>query len=91
MKGRKITAFSNSEEELERMIDKLPFSLESKLVSLGALYSKGPAFASYVVVDGNIITGQNPASSLQTARQLLSLAHHNEIMELEGNMTSIVR
>ena len=91
VKGRKVTAFSNSEEELERMIDKLPFSLESKLVSLGALYSKGPAFASHVVVDGNIITGQNPASSLQAIRQLLSLAHHNEIMELEGNMTSIVK
>ena len=64
------------------MIDKLPFSLESKLVSLGAVYSKGPAFTSYVVVDGNIITGQNPASSLQTAKQLLSLAHYNEITQL---------
>src|SRR5665213_1963472 len=48
VKGRRITAFSNSEEELNGLINKLPFSLESKLVSLGALYSNGPAFASYV-------------------------------------------
>jgi len=91
VKGRKLTAFSNSEEELDGLINKLPFSLESKLVSLGALYSNGPAFASYVVIDGNIITGQNPASSLETARQLLSLAHNNKTRQLEGNMISIVK
>lgn len=91
VKGRKLTAFSNSEEELDGLIDKLPFSLESKLVSLGALYSNGPAFASYVVIDGNIITGQNPASSLETARQLLSLAHNNKTIQFERNGTSIVK
>ena len=75
IKGRKLTSFSNSEKESSPLNGKSIFLLESKLISLGALYSKGPDFASYVVADGNIITGQNPASSGETARQLLSLAH----------------
>ena len=75
VKGRKLTAFSNSEEELAGLNEKPPFLLESRLLSLGALYSKGPDFTSYVVVDGNIVTGQNPASSVETAKQILSLAH----------------
>ena len=69
VKGRKLTSFSNSEEESAQLNEKPPFLLESKLISLGALYTKGPDFASYVVADGNIITGQNPASSGETAKQ----------------------
>jgi putative intracellular protease/amidase len=75
VKGRKLTAFSNSEEKSEMLKVVPPFSLESKLFSLGALYSKGPDFSSYVIVEENIITGQNPASSVETAKQTLSLAH----------------
>jgi putative intracellular protease/amidase len=77
VKGRKLTAFSNNEEELIGLNEKPPYLLESRLKSLGALYSKGPDFSSYIVANGNIITGQNPASSGETARQLLSLAHKN--------------
>lgn len=84
VKGRKLTAFSNSEEELAGLNEKPPFLLESKLISLGALYSKGPDFTSYVVVDGNIITGQNPASSVETAKQTLSLANKKKISEFES-------
>jgi putative intracellular protease/amidase len=85
VKGRKLTAFSNSEEELAGLKEKPPFLLESSLKSLGALYSKGPDFTSYVVSDDNIITGQNPASSVDTARQLLSLAHKKtKIEEVES-------
>lgn len=83
IKGRRLTSFSDSEEESAQLNEKPPFLLESKLISLGALYSKGCDFASYAVTDGNIITGQNPASSGETATQLLSLAHkENKIEEV---------
>lgn len=79
VKDRKLTAFSNSEESAIGLDEKPPFLLESKLRSSGALYSKGPDFKSNVVIDGSIITGQNPSSSVETAKQTLMLAHeqHN--------------
>lgn len=90
VKGRKLTSFSNSEEKSAQLNGEPDFFLQSKLISLGALYSKGPDFASYVVADGNIITGQNPASSGETARQLLSLAHKKtNLKKLKGSMNSI--
>jgi putative intracellular protease/amidase len=78
VKGKKLTAFSNSEEESSGLNERAPFSLESKLKSLGALYTRGPDFTSYVVADDNIITGQNPASSIQTARLVLMLARRKK-------------
>ncbi|MGH2647326.1 MAG: DJ-1/PfpI family protein, partial [Ginsengibacter sp.] len=85
IKGKRLTGFSNNEEELNRLDNKLPFLLESRLTSLGALYSKGPSFKGYVVVDGNIITGQNSASSIETATQLLSLARKKKSSPCEKN------
>jgi putative intracellular protease/amidase len=78
VKGKKLTAFSNSEEESSGLNERAPFSLESKLKSLGALYTRGPDFTSYVVANDNIITGQNPASSIQTARLVLMLARRKK-------------
>ena len=75
VKGRKLTAFSNSEEASIGLVEKPPFLLETKFRSLGALYSNGPDFKTNVVIDGSIITGQNPASSIETAKQTLILAH----------------
>jgi len=72
VKGRRLTAFSNSEEEVSGLTAIVPFLLESKLVFLGASYSKGPDFISHTVTDGNIITGQNPASSMDVALKLLA-------------------
>ena len=74
VKGIKLTAFSNDEEIAAALNEKPPFSLETRLISLGALYSKGQDFKSYVVTHNNIITGQNPASSVETAKQIISLA-----------------
>ena len=71
LKGRRVTAFSNSEEESAGLTDVVPFLLENELFSLGALYSKGANYLSYVVDDGNIITGQNAASSKEVANKLL--------------------
>jgi putative intracellular protease/amidase len=72
IKGRKLTAFSNTEEEASGLTGVVPFLLESELVSLGAFYSKGPHYESHVVADGNIITGQNPSSSKEVAKTILA-------------------
>ena len=72
VKGRRITAFSNSEEQLSGLATVMPFSLQSTLTGLGAIYSRGPDFEKYCVKDGNMITGQNAASAKEVARQLLA-------------------
>jgi putative intracellular protease/amidase len=82
VKGKRLTAFSNSEEKSAGLNEKPPYLLESKLLSLGALYSKGDDFSSFVVADDNIITGQNPASAIDTAKQLLLLARKRKTIQL---------
>lgn len=82
IKGRKLTCFSNSEEKSARLPGIAPFILETKLVSLGVSYSKGPDYTSHVVVDGNLITGQNPASAEEVAKELLAQAQHNKTQYL---------
>ena len=69
--GRKVTGFTNGEEQAVGLTDVVPFLLEDELTRLGGHYSKGPDFAPYVVTDGKLITGQNPASSGPAAEQLL--------------------
>lgn len=69
--GRKVTGFTNSEEEAAGLTDAVPFLLESKLRELGADYQFGPDFEAFSVRDGNLVTGQNPASSEQTAQLVL--------------------
>jgi putative intracellular protease/amidase len=78
IKGRKLTAISNGEEESAGLTAVVPFLLETQLLALGALYSKGTAYVSYVVADGNIITGQNPSSSAETAKKMMSFVHSGE-------------
>jgi putative intracellular protease/amidase len=70
--GRKVTGFSNSEEYLSGVRSQVPFSLQDELKSRGAEYQKTMIpFASYVVTDGRLITGQNPGSSLEVAKEAL--------------------
>lgn len=71
VKGKAVTGFSNTEEEAVQLTDVVPFLVEDELKKLGGLYSKGPDWGSYVRQDGLLITGQNPASSEQTAKLLL--------------------
>jgi len=73
VKNLKLTSFSDTEEEAAGLTQVVPFLLESKLRSLGAIYHKGADFTDYVVADGNIITGQNPASSADAAMEILSM------------------
>ena len=71
VKGRKVTGFSNSEEEAVGLDKVVPFLLEDMLKERGAEYSRGEDWAPHVVVDGRLITGQNPASSAATAEAVV--------------------
>lgn len=72
VKGRTVTGFSNSEEEAVQLTAIVPFLVEDELKQKGGLYSKGPDWTPYVLTDGFLITGQNPASSEPAARALLA-------------------
>ena len=72
VQGRKVTGFANSEEAAVELTDIVPFLVEDELKAKGALYSRGDDWAPYVVVDGLLITGQNPASSEAAANALLA-------------------
>jgi len=78
IKGRQLTGRSNSEEESAGVTTILPFLLETELLSLGAMYSKGDSYVNYVVADGNIITGQNPASAVEVAKRVIALVKHKQ-------------
>ena len=71
VKGKKVTGFTNEEEEAVGLTKIVPFLLEDALKANGALYSKGENWAPYAVEDGLLITGQNPASSKLVAQKLL--------------------
>ncbi|HEX2752352.1 MAG TPA: type 1 glutamine amidotransferase domain-containing protein [Alphaproteobacteria bacterium] len=71
VRGRSLTAFSNNEESMVGLTDKVPFLLETRLRELGARYTCAPNFQPKAVRDGNVITGQNPASSALTASLLM--------------------
>ena len=71
--GRKVTGFTNSEEEAVQLTNVVPFLVEDELTKLGAEYSKRADWASYVVEDGLLITGQNPESSAPAADALLAM------------------
>ncbi|WP_369968693.1 type 1 glutamine amidotransferase domain-containing protein [Stenotrophomonas rhizophila] len=69
--GKKVTGFTNSEEAGVGLTDVVPFLVEDMLKAAGGQYSKGPDWGAYVVSDGQLITGQNPASSAATAAELV--------------------
>jgi putative intracellular protease/amidase len=72
VQGKKVTGFTNSEEQGVGLTDVVPFLVEDMLKARGGEYSKGADWASYVVEDGHLITGQNPASSEATAKALIA-------------------
>ena len=73
VKGKKVTGFTNTEEEGVGLTNVVPFLVEDMLKQNGGEYSKGADWQSYVVTDGTLITGQNPASSEAGAAALLKL------------------
>ena len=77
VKGKKVTGFTNSEEEAAGLTNIVPFLVQDKLTDNGGEYSKAGDWQPYVVTDGALITGQNPASSEPAARAVLArLAKH---------------
>ncbi|WP_336987236.1 type 1 glutamine amidotransferase domain-containing protein [Altererythrobacter aquiaggeris] len=71
--GKSVTGFTNTEEEAVGLTDVVPFLVEDMLKENGGNYQKGDDWASFVVTDGKLVTGQNPASSEEAAKKLLTL------------------
>ena len=72
IKGKAVTGFTNSEEEAVQLTAVVPFLLEDELIKRGGEYQKAQDWHAFVVQDGLIITGQNPASSALAAEKLLA-------------------
>ena len=70
--GRAVTGFSNSEEAAVGLTEVVPFLVEDELRKNGGKYSKGADWQSYTVSDGNLITGQNPASTEAVAQAVVA-------------------
>jgi putative intracellular protease/amidase len=73
VKGKSVAGFTNTEEEAVQLTNVVPFLVEDMLKENGGQYSKGADWQPYVVSAGNLITGQNPASSEKAAEELLAM------------------
>ena len=73
VKGKRVTGFTNSEEDAVHLTKVVPFLVEDELKRLGGHFEKAGDWADFTVVDGRLITGQNPSSSSSAARELLKL------------------
>jgi putative intracellular protease/amidase len=72
VKGKKVTGFTNTEEEAAGLTAIVPFLVEDMLTQNGGIYSKAADWHPHVEIDGLLITGQNPASSEPVAKALLA-------------------
>lgn len=73
VKGKRVTGFTNGEEEAVSLTHVVPFLVEDELKRLGAIFEKAPDWQPFSIVDGRLITGQNPASSTSAAQALVKL------------------
>ncbi|AKV03842.1 ThiJ/PfpI family protein [Labilithrix luteola] len=71
VKGKRVTGFTNDEEEEVHLTDVVPFLVETELKRLGGVFEKVPNWQPFTIEDGNLLTGQNPASSTSSAKALL--------------------
>ena len=71
--GKRVTGFANTEEQAVGLVDVVPFLVQDALTAAGGLYDKGEDWASFVLADGLLVTGQNPASSAEAAKVLLDV------------------
>lgn len=79
VEGKNVTGFTNTEEEAVGLTHVVPFLVEDVLKANGGLYSKGDDWASYVVSDGLLITGQNPTSSSEAAKVLVEKLNQKNV------------
>jgi putative intracellular protease/amidase len=73
VKGKRVTGFTNTEEEEVQLTHVVPFLVEDELKRLGGFFEKVANWQSFAITDGHLITGQNPASSTAGAQALLKL------------------
>jgi putative intracellular protease/amidase len=73
VKGKRVTGFTNGEEEEVQLTSVVPFLVEDELKRLGGIFEKLPNWQPFAIVDGRLITGQNPASSTVAAQALLKV------------------
>lgn len=73
VKGRKVTGFTNSEEEAAGLTGVVPFLVEDALKNAGGTYTKAADWQPHVEIDGTLVTGQNPASSEPAAEAVLEV------------------
>jgi putative intracellular protease/amidase len=73
VKGKRVTGFTDSEEEAVHLTHVVPFLVEDELKRLGGLFEKVDDWQSFAITDGRLVTGQNPASSRAGAQHLLRL------------------
>ena len=73
VKGKHVTGFTNGEEEEVKLTKVVPFLVEDELLRLGAIFEKKANWQPFSIVDGRLITGQNPASSTVTAQNLVKV------------------
>ena len=73
VKGKRVTGFTNGEEEAVHLTTVVPFLVEDELKRVGGLYEKAADWESFAITDGRVITGQNPASSTAAAQALVTL------------------
>ena len=79
MKGKHVTGFTNGEEEDVQLTKVVPFLVEDELLRLGAVFEKVANWQPFSIVDGRLVTGQNPASSTSAAQALLKLMTGSEL------------
>jgi putative intracellular protease/amidase len=73
VKGKRVTGFTNGEEEAVQLTHVVPFLVEDELLRLGATFEKRANWQPFAIVDGRLVTGQNPASSTSAAQALVKL------------------
>lgn len=83
--GKKLTGFSNAEEEAVGLNKIVPFLLEDRLKEIGALYSKASLWKRYVVVDDRLVTGQNSMSSQAVGEAVVSILKGVNTETLHGS------
>lgn len=84
VEGKKVTGFTNTEEEAVGLTKIVPFLVEDELTARGGRFTRGDDWASYVVQEGLLITGQNPGSSAETAQRLLAALNTSGKGKSEG-------
>jgi putative intracellular protease/amidase len=73
VEGRRVNGFTDAEEKAAGLVEAVPFLLESRLRELGGRFEGGADYAPFAVRDGNLVTGQNPASAEPVAKQMLEV------------------